>query len=197
MKTFIDNWPVPEEDKIAGNFKCLGNTLIVRILDDPWSSSLLIRPDAFTHSQHMSMVVKVMARGPGYKKKRKHLKYFAKGSMMEKDGVGDYDQADHHPFFIGDIHPGRYFFIKHPWVKDNRIWVRDIHTTHPQEADLFSSMSKRNNYDDPVKRSKITSVDYACFIVPADEMLLELILSDDENEDAFHKVERGGLLSAA
>lgn len=196
-KCDIERWPVPLEDQVAGNYRCINNQIIVRLLDDPWASSIIIRPVEFDDSRHLSMVVQVLARGGGYKKKRKTVEYFAEGSKIDKKGVGNFDQKGNHPYYVGGIHVGSYYFLKHPWIRDQEVKIKRLEETHPDVIGLFSEDKVGYSYDNPKSPGMPTGKTYSCFMISADLLLAELVLEEGETEQIFSKIQRGDMINAA
>lgn len=162
-------WPVPREEQVAGNFRCMNNSLACRLMEDPWGGkegSMIIKPDTFDDSKFLSMVCKVLARGPGYRVKRKKSKIWRKGSKKWDTVTEDLAAKGHSPYYVGDVAVGGYYFLKMPWVKADKVWVRGLRESHPEDAE-------RIEYLDRLEAAKSSPLSLS------KESAFQLVLPDD------------------
>ena len=178
--------PTEKKEMVVGDYKLMNNQIAFVLLRRPAYKGLIIIPDQFQDTSFMSQVVYVLGKGPGYRKKRKSSEFFAEGTKQWKSVVEDIDQADSSLHYVGDVKVNNWHFLKHPFVRDQGIWIKNLFKTHSHTHEFFDTQD--------VKFERGTMM-HRIFLTCASEVLLKIELEDGESIDNLYEIKRGEMMS--
>lgn len=178
-----------ETEMKVGNMRLRQNQIAVVILRSPAYEGQIIIPDsADSDTRLLPQTMYVLGKGPGYHKRRHRKSHYFEGTKRWGEVIEDLDQVKPSLHYVGHVDVNNWYLMKHPFVRNLGVWVKDLMKTHPDIHDKI---------DDKDVRIEGGVLQHRIFVTCSSEVLAKVEFGEGEGIDDLKKIRRGDMMSVA